>query len=190
MIHCHMNDHCIGLHGQIGTRFEHQLNGSPEEFIFESLMHTTNDYEWRTVSDLIDIIKASIHHSYLPNKENYTVAFDHTGGGCWSIAISGKDGSQYLIGADGEPFDRDDLDEPLKFNYGYEPAFGIERQYGPDGESDPCYQCEHCTKRVSVNHIPADGLMLNHEQLEGAIITKLIGAIFDLLTDYQECEEQ
>ena len=87
-------------------------------------------------------------------------------------------------------FDQVDLHEPLKFNYGYEPAFTVSQQYGPDGESDPCYQCEHCTKWVSINHIPADGLMLNHEQLEGAIITKLIGAIFDLLTDYQECEEQ
>lgn len=153
-------------------------------------MHTTSDYEWRTVSNLIDIIKASIHHSYLPDKKTITVNFDHTGGGCWSIGIYRKDGSQYLIGADAEPFDRDDLHKPLKFDNDCEPAFGIEQQYGPDEGSDPCNWCEHCTKSVSVNQTKDNGVVLTGEDLEGAIITKLIGAIFDLLTDYQECEEQ
>ena len=157
-------------------------------------MHTqemiAQNHSYKTVREVIKIIDDSIKSSTLHDKETITVNFDHTGGGCWAIGIYREDGSQYLIGADGEPFDQVDLHEPLKFNYGYEPAFTVSQQYGPDGESDPCYQCEHCTKWVSINHIPADGLMLNHEQLEGAIITKLIGAIFDLLTDYQECEEQ
>ena len=146
-------------------------------------------YEWKTVSDLIDIIKASIHHSYLPNKENYTVAFDHTGGGCWAIAINEKDGSQYLIGVDSEPFILDDLHKPLDFGNDYEPAFGISEQYGPN-ETVNCGCCNHCFKMVWVNQTKDNGVVLTGEELEGAIITKLIGAIFDLLTDYQECEEQ
>ena len=140
---------------------------------------------YKTVSELITIIENSIKQSALSDKETITVNFEHTGGGCWAIAIEREDGSQYLIGADCEPFDRDDLYEPLKFDNHYEPCFSIEQQYGPDLL---CHQCEHCTKTVWVNQQPTNEWLLMHSELEGAIITRLIGAIFDLLTDYEECE--
>ena len=154
-------------------------------------MHTqemlAQNHSYKTVREVIKIIDDSIKSSTLHDKETITVNFDHTGGGCWAIGIYREDGSQYLIGADGEPFDQVDLHEPLKFENHYEPCFGIEQQYGPDLL---CHQCEHCTKTVWVNQRPTNEWLLMHSELEGAIITKLIGAIFDLLTDYQECEEQ
>ena len=32
LIHCNLNDHCIGLHGLEGTEYENQLNGKEEDF--------------------------------------------------------------------------------------------------------------------------------------------------------------
>ena len=32
LIYCHMNSHCIGLHGLEGTEYENVLNGDEKEF--------------------------------------------------------------------------------------------------------------------------------------------------------------
>tara|TARA_R110002051_G_scaffold174963_2_gene245046 strand:+ start:294 stop:518 length:225 start_codon:yes stop_codon:yes gene_type:complete len=32
LIKCHMNNHCVGLHGMEGTKFENQMNGEEKDF--------------------------------------------------------------------------------------------------------------------------------------------------------------
>ena len=32
LIYCHMNEHCIGLHGLEGTEYENKLNGDADKF--------------------------------------------------------------------------------------------------------------------------------------------------------------
>ena len=32
LIHCNLNDHCIGLHGLEGTEYENKLNGKEKDF--------------------------------------------------------------------------------------------------------------------------------------------------------------
>ena len=32
LIYCHINNHCVGLHGMKGTKYENILNGDENEF--------------------------------------------------------------------------------------------------------------------------------------------------------------
>ena len=36
LVKCSLNDSCIGLHGQIGGKYEHVLNGAPDQFYMEN----------------------------------------------------------------------------------------------------------------------------------------------------------
>ena len=37
LIHCTLNDHCIGLHGLEGTEYENKLNGEEKDFFINNL---------------------------------------------------------------------------------------------------------------------------------------------------------